>query len=188
MKIGMQELLVIFVIALIVLGPDKLPLYAKKLGEALGQFKKYSSEATKEIRESVVEPLQEAQRPLKEAMEPINDLQKTVRSDMNDLKKSFTDIGKPTSGQSDVKSEANIDTAADQPSVSEQTADSISSDISAESEASQTVSETPDPASDTIPSSDAVREQAPKDTFDVKEVIQDPSDPVAEKAEQSTAV
>ena len=188
MKIGMQELLVIFVIALIVLGPDKLPLYAKKLGEALGQFKKYSSEATKEIRESVVEPLQEAQRPLKEAMEPINDLQKTVRNDMNDLKKSFTDIGKPTSGQSDVKSEANIDTAADQPSVSEQTADSISSDISAESEASQTVSEAPDPASEKISSTDAVREQTPKDTFDVKEVIQDPSDPVAEKAGQSTAV
>ena len=29
MKIGMQELLIIFIVALLVLGPDKLPLYAR---------------------------------------------------------------------------------------------------------------------------------------------------------------
>ncbi len=97
MKIGVQELIIVFIVALIVIGPDKLPAYARKLGEALRQFKKYSSEATKEIRESVVEPLEEAQRPLKEAMEPITDLEKTVRKDMNDLKKSINGIGKPDS-------------------------------------------------------------------------------------------
>ena len=74
MKIGVWELMLVFVVALLVIGPDKLPEYARKFGEALKEFKKYSSEATKEIRESVVEPLQEAQRPLKEAMEPISDL------------------------------------------------------------------------------------------------------------------
>ena len=93
-KIGIQELVIVFIVALIVIGPDKLPEYARKLGEALKQFKKYSSEATKEIRESVVEPLQEAQRPLKEAMEPITDLEKTIQKDVRDLQKSFTDIGK----------------------------------------------------------------------------------------------
>ena len=67
MKIGMTELLVIFIVALVVIGPDKLPAYAKKLGEALRQFKEVSSEATKDIRESIVEPLEEAQRPLREA-------------------------------------------------------------------------------------------------------------------------
>lgn len=95
MKIGVWELVVVFIVALLVIGPDKLPEYARKLGEALRQFKKYSSEATKEIRESVVEPLQEAQRPLKEAMEPFNDLEKSVRGEMDDLKKSFEEIGKP---------------------------------------------------------------------------------------------
>ena len=43
MKIGVWELLVVFVVALVVIGPDKLPEYAKKLGEALRQFRKYSS-------------------------------------------------------------------------------------------------------------------------------------------------
>ena len=49
MRIGMSELVVILVVALFVLGPDKLPVYAKKMGEALAQFRKYSDEATKEI-------------------------------------------------------------------------------------------------------------------------------------------
>ena len=32
MKIGIAEIIVICVIALVVLGPEKLPIYAKKLG------------------------------------------------------------------------------------------------------------------------------------------------------------
>lgn len=96
MRIGMSELVVILVVALFVLGPDKLPVYAKKMGEALAQFRKYSDEATKEIRESVVEPLQEAQRPLREAVEPLNELDKAVRSNVKDVQKSLADIGKVT--------------------------------------------------------------------------------------------
>lgn len=94
MKIGFQELVVVFIVALIVLGPDKLPHYAKKLGQAVAQFRKYTAEATKDIRENIVEPLEEAQRPLKEAMEPITDLKKEMQG--NNLKKSFTNIGKHT--------------------------------------------------------------------------------------------
>ena len=96
MRIGMSELVVILVVALFVLGPDKLPVYAKKMGEALAQFRKYSDEATKEIRESVVEPLQEAQRPLREAVEPLNELDKAVRSNVKDVQTSLADIGKVT--------------------------------------------------------------------------------------------
>ncbi len=95
MKIGIQELLVVFIVALIVVGPDKLPYYAKKLGQAFGQFRRYTEEATKDIRESVVEPLNEAQRPLREAMEPVTELEKDVRKNVNELKKSISDIGKP---------------------------------------------------------------------------------------------
>ena len=96
MKIGIQELLVVFIVALIVVGPDKLPYYAKKLGQAFGQFRRYTEEATKDIRESVVEPLNEAQRPLREAMEPVTELEKDVRKNVNKLKKSISDIGKPS--------------------------------------------------------------------------------------------
>ena len=47
--IGMPELIIIMVIALIVIGPSKLPDLAKALGKGLLEFKK----ATSEIKESL---------------------------------------------------------------------------------------------------------------------------------------
>jgi Tat protein translocase TatB subunit len=42
--IGMPELLVIFVIALIVIGPKKLPDLARALGKGMAEFRKATSE------------------------------------------------------------------------------------------------------------------------------------------------
>ena len=47
--IGMPELIIIMVIALIVIGPSKLPDLARALGKGLSEFKK----ATSEIKESL---------------------------------------------------------------------------------------------------------------------------------------
>jgi TatA/E family protein of Tat protein translocase len=46
--IGMPELILIFVVALIVIGPQKLPDIAKALGRALGEFRR----ATDDLREN----------------------------------------------------------------------------------------------------------------------------------------
>jgi sec-independent protein translocase protein TatA len=43
-SLGMQEIIVIFIIALIVFGPRKLPEIGKTLGKGLAEFKKASSE------------------------------------------------------------------------------------------------------------------------------------------------
>jgi Tat protein translocase TatB subunit len=48
--IGMPELLVIFVVALIVLGPKRLPDVAKALGKGLAEFRKATSDLTDELR------------------------------------------------------------------------------------------------------------------------------------------
>lgn len=47
--IGMPELIIILVIALIVIGPSKLPDLARALGKGMSEFKK----ATQEIKESL---------------------------------------------------------------------------------------------------------------------------------------
>jgi Tat protein translocase TatB subunit len=56
--IGFTEILVILVVALIVLGPDKLPEIAKTLGKAVREFRRTSDEIRKtvsdiDVRESI---------------------------------------------------------------------------------------------------------------------------------------
>ena len=116
MKIGIQELLLVFIVALFVIGPDKLPYYAKKLGQALGQFRRYTEEATRDIRESVVEPLNEAQKPLREAMAPVTELEKDIRRNVDEVKKSISDIGKPTKNENAKNAETTAVPQEDSPS------------------------------------------------------------------------
>lgn len=49
--IGMPELIVIMVIALIVIGPQKLPELAKSLGKGLAEFKKASEDFQRNMQE-----------------------------------------------------------------------------------------------------------------------------------------
>jgi TatA/E family protein of Tat protein translocase len=65
--IGMPEFLLIMAIALIVIGPKKLPDLAKSLGKALGEFKK----ATSELKDSL-----EIDKPLSDAKRSFDNLNK----------------------------------------------------------------------------------------------------------------
>jgi TatA/E family protein of Tat protein translocase len=49
--IGVPELVVILVVALIFLGPSRLPEVAKALGRALGEFRKATSDISVELRD-----------------------------------------------------------------------------------------------------------------------------------------
>jgi Tat protein translocase TatB subunit len=51
--IGMPELMVIVVIALLVVGPKKLPEIAKALGKGLSEFRKVTESATDTIKETL---------------------------------------------------------------------------------------------------------------------------------------
>lgn len=120
MKLSIAEIIVVLIVALVVLGPDKLPQYAQKLGIALKEFRKFSSDATKDIRESIIEPLEEAQQPIKEAMEPITEMTEEISGNMKGIKKSFDDLGKSgKSGAStpDTLSTPDTPTPEEQPSL-----------------------------------------------------------------------
>jgi TatA/E family protein of Tat protein translocase len=52
-SIGMPELVVIFVIALIIFGPRKLPELGRSLGRSLGEFKRASNELRNSLEEEV---------------------------------------------------------------------------------------------------------------------------------------
>ena len=66
---GMPEILLILAIALIVLGPKKLPEIAKSLGRGIAEFKK----ATRDFKQSV-----EVDNDFKEAKETLQEMKKDV--------------------------------------------------------------------------------------------------------------
>lgn len=59
--IGFTELIVIVIIALIFIGPDKLPGLATALGRAYAEFKKAGDEIKREIKEASRQPSDGAQ-------------------------------------------------------------------------------------------------------------------------------
>lgn len=50
--IGISEFIVIVIVALIAIGPDKLPQLAKTLGKAFSEFKKAGEEVKKSFKEA----------------------------------------------------------------------------------------------------------------------------------------
>lgn len=134
MKIGITELLVVFIVALIVIGPDKLPQFAKKLGEALGTFRKASAEAASEIKKSA-EPLEELKKPLEEAMEPLAETERDVRENIRDMEKTIRDVGKPSE-----KEKQNVsDVSKPQDGPEEQTEEKPDGEVPEENEEAETV-------------------------------------------------
>ncbi|MBW2094984.1 MAG: twin-arginine translocase TatA/TatE family subunit [Deltaproteobacteria bacterium] len=75
--IGMPELIIILVIALIVIGPSKLPDLARALGRGMAEFKK----ATQELKESL-----DLDEDLKQAKDDIVDsisgIEKSIEAEM----------------------------------------------------------------------------------------------------------
>jgi sec-independent protein translocase protein TatA len=52
-SIGMPELIIIFVIALIIFGPRKLPELGRSLGKSLAEFKRASTELRSTLEEEI---------------------------------------------------------------------------------------------------------------------------------------
>src|SRR5512144_23130 len=66
-SIGMPELIIIFVIALIIFGPRKLPELGRSLGKSLAEFKRASNELKSTLEEEI--RLDEQQRDAQKRLE-----------------------------------------------------------------------------------------------------------------------
>ncbi|MBW2093105.1 MAG: twin-arginine translocase subunit TatB [Deltaproteobacteria bacterium] len=82
--IGTQELLIILVIALVVIGPKHLPDMAKALGRGIGEFRRATDELKKTI--DADDDLKEISKSLSEAKEEVYSMVREEISELKDLK------------------------------------------------------------------------------------------------------
>lgn len=87
--IGMPELIVIFIVALIVLGPKKLPEVGKALGRGLGELKR----ALSEVKEQVEAEIEDATSDIRET---VTDFKKQIESDIEDAGKTVDETLRET--------------------------------------------------------------------------------------------
>ncbi len=77
-QLGFSEMLVIFIIALLVFGPKKLPELGKSLGKGIREFRK----ATDELKSSWDEQMRDVENPIKEVT-------RDIQQSANDMQKDF---------------------------------------------------------------------------------------------------
>jgi sec-independent protein translocase protein TatB len=94
--IGFSELLVIGVVALIVIGPEKLPRMARTMGVLAGRLQRYVADVKADInREIELEELRKMRDSMQQAA---TDFQSSVQSELNkteaDLNKTVEEVVK----------------------------------------------------------------------------------------------
>jgi TatA/E family protein of Tat protein translocase len=75
--LGFPELIVIFIIALLVFGPKKLPELGKSLGKGLREFKR----ATDDIKSSFDEHMREAESSIEEAKKDLKETERDMKAE-----------------------------------------------------------------------------------------------------------
>ena len=99
--IGMPEFLLILVVALVVLGPKKLPELARSIGKGLAEFKKSAEELKSKI--NIQEELNEVQKEIIEMVDPYPHSE-TLESSPSPDHLEEKDALKPVSETSDIPS------------------------------------------------------------------------------------
>jgi len=99
--IGMPEMLLILAVALIVIGPKKLPDLAKSLGRAMGEFKK----ATSDIKQSM-----EMDAGFGEVKSTFNGIKDDIR---DSVAGGDTEAYQPTAADTDADADAGADADAE---------------------------------------------------------------------------
>jgi len=119
---GMPEVIVILAIALIVLGPKKLPEIAKSLGRGIAEFKK----ATQDFKQSI-----DADKDLKEAKQTLQDIKGNIQES---VRQTMAPDAKTAAMSAEEDDEDDSSDDEDEPKVSSQKPADPSSPVKAKEE------------------------------------------------------
>ena len=95
--VSFSELLVIAVVALLVIGPEKLPKVARTVGAFTGRMQRYMAQIKEEVnREMRFEELQKLQQEIKQSVESaVENTQGNINQQMVEIKGAVNDVAKP---------------------------------------------------------------------------------------------
>ena len=95
--VSFSELLVIAVVALLVIGPEKLPKVARTVGAFTGRMQRYMAQIKEEVnREMRFEELQKLQQEIKQSVESaVENTQGNINQQMVEIKGAVNDSAKP---------------------------------------------------------------------------------------------
>lgn len=117
-SIGFPELILIFIVVLLVFGPDKLPEFAKLLGKTIREFRSTVDQAKAAIedemyKEGMADSIKSISRDVKEALNITGDIGKDVkdaldaggglRGDLKDAMDIYGGIDDQPAGESEKK-------------------------------------------------------------------------------------
>lgn len=82
MRIGLTELLVIAVVAIALIKPEKMRDIAGNIGKAMRIIKEENAKLNKEV----VDPIKEAVEPVKEMTQPVTEMKNEIDNTVNNIK------------------------------------------------------------------------------------------------------
>src|SRR5262249_28591415 len=77
-QLGFSEMLLIFIVALLVFGPKKLPELGKSLGKGIREFKK----ATEELKSNWEDQVKDITQPLNDVKQDIHSMGQNLKTDL----------------------------------------------------------------------------------------------------------
>ncbi len=88
--VGFWEILIILILALVVIGPERLPGAARKAGYFVGKARRYIEGVRSEVESEL--DVNEFKRMLHNQEVQINELQEQIKSGVNDVKSGVSDV------------------------------------------------------------------------------------------------
>ena len=103
--LGMPELILIFVVALLLFGPRKMPQIGRSIGRAMGEFRRASNEFKRTIEDEVAaDEIRDVEKDLKgirDVGKELRDLKHTVEHPIESTVKKVMDTSSDDSGATD---------------------------------------------------------------------------------------
>jgi sec-independent protein translocase protein TatB len=97
--LGISKLALIGAVALIVIGPEKLPRVARTVGTLLGKAQRYVNDVKAEVNRSM--DLDELRKMKDTMQEAAHDVEHSIRSGASDFEKQFSESGETLSALSE---------------------------------------------------------------------------------------